>query len=420
LINKILKSSLFKASGLYTLFSIINLAVPFILLPILTRYLSPEDYGIITMFSLLVSIINLFVGLNLHGAINRAYFEKNIDFKEYIANCMYLFLFSTLIVFIIMYLLKDRIFLITGVPQKWIIIGVIYSFFQFAILVNLIIYQARLEVKKYGLLQLSQAFLNLFFTILFVVILTMKWEGRLLAQCLAALIIGIISLIIIIKFWTKWKINVAYMIHAIKFSLPLIPNTMGGMLMVMTDRFIINNVLGLREVGIYTAGLQVGMIIEILASSFNKAWTPWLFNKLNENNLEIKIKIVKFTYLYFIGMIILALFLGLLSPLVVKIVFGKDFYAAKEVIIWIALGCAFHGMYYMVTNYIFYTYKTHILMWVTLFCGILNFYITYYFVHMKGIVGASISYMIVSFLLFILTWIISIKVYKMPWKLKNV
>jgi len=222
----------------------------------------------------------------------------------------------------------------------------------------------------------------------------------------------------IYKFWTIWIFNKQYIVHALKFGIPLIPHTIGGMLMVITDRFIINNLLGTKEVGIYTAGLQIGMIIGLFADSFNKAWAPWLFNKLNENNFEIKLKIVKFTYLYFVVIIVLSLVLGFLAPFLAKIFLGKDFYEAKNVILWIALGYAFNGMYYMVANYIFYVYKTYLLTWVTFFIGILNIPVTYFFTNLNGITGASQAYAIIFLIFFIITWALGQKVYKMPWRLR--
>ena len=415
LFRYITNSSLFKASGLYTTFSIINASIPFLLLPVLTRYLSPEDYGIIAMFGILVSIVGLFTGLSVHGAINRAYFEKDIDFKEYVANCIYILGLSSLFTLIIVFIIKEYIYKFTGVPESWILIAVLVSFFQFLILSNLVIHQAKLEAKKYGFIQLGQGLLNATLTIFLVVLMNMKWEGRLLAQLLSVIVFGIFSFIVIAKFWSKWKLNIEYIKHALKFGVPLIPHTIGGILMVMTDRFIINNLLGTKEVGIYTAGLQIGMIIGLLADSFNKAWAPWLFNKLNENNYETKIKIVKFTYAYFIGILTIALILGFSSPYIVSIIFGEDFYSAKDVILWIALGYAFNGMYYMVTNYIFYTYKTYILTWITMFAGTLNIPITFLLVKLNGITGAGQSYTLVFFIFFILTWIVSYKSYKMPW-----
>ena len=66
MINRIIKSSLVKNTGIYIITSIINSAIPFLLLPILTRHMTPEDYGMVSMFLLLVSFATPFVGLNVN------------------------------------------------------------------------------------------------------------------------------------------------------------------------------------------------------------------------------------------------------------------------------------------------------------------------------------------------------------------
>lgn len=418
LLYNIFNSSLFKASGIYTITSIINSAIPFLLLPILTRYLSPEDYGIVSMFGVLTSIIGVFTGLSVHGAINRVYFEKSINFKEYVANCIIILFFSSLITFIAVFIFLDYIAKISGIPKNWVLIGVMLSFFQFVILVNLVIYQAQLKPKEYSIIQLSQTLINVILSLCFVIILAMRWEGRLLGQLIATMFVGFICFFILFNKWTEWKINTNYILNALKFGIPLIPHTIGGMLMAVSNRFIINNILGIEATGIFTVGLQIGMIIGLFADAFNRAYAPWLFGKLNQNNDLIKLKIVKFTYIYFVLIILFAIILGLTAPLFIKFLVGKDFRQSADVILWIALGNAFNGMYYMVTNYIFYVYKTQLLTWVTFVSGIINMPLTILLTKQNGIVGASQSYALTLLLFFILTWILSAKVYKMPWGLK--
>lgn len=416
LYHKILNSSLFKASGIYTFGTILNSAIPFFLLPILTRYLTPEEYGIVSMFSILLSIVGVFTGLSVHGAIHRVFYDRErFNFKEYIFNCLIILFVSSFIVLLIVEIFKDYISQVSGVPANWLWIVVVVSFFQFAILSLLSIYQGQMQAKKYIFIQITQSLMNMGLSLLFVVVLLMHWQGRIIGQALAVVIIGILALIILFNKWTFFKLNLAYIKHTLNFGIPLIPHTIGGMLMVMTDRIIINNLLGLKEVGVYTVGLQIGMIIGILADSFNKAYAPWLFSKLNENNYRTKIKIVKFTYLYFVLISLFAISLGLCSPYILKYLVGNKFTDSSSVILWIALGNAFSGMYFMVVNYIFYVYKTQKLAIITLLSSSLNVPLTYLLTKYSGIVGAAQSYMLINFITFIFVWFYSIKSYTMPW-----
>jgi O-antigen/teichoic acid export membrane protein len=417
LVYKILNSSLFKASGIYTLSSIINAAIPFLLLPLLTRYLSPEEYGIVSMYALLLSITSVFTGLSVHGAINRAYFDEKINnHKEYVWNSLIILFISSFLIFLIYFFLENYISSLTGVPASWVWTVVLVSFFQFVINSLLVIYQAQLLAFKYAKIQIGQSLFNALLTILFVIILLWGWKGRLLAQILSVLFFGIMAFFILYKYYSVKKINFYFISHALKFGVPLIPHTIGGMLMTLTDRFILNNLLGLEKVGIYMVGLQLGMVLALITESFNKAYAPWLFEKLNQNNEDIKRKIIKFTYIYFFGITFLAFLTFFILKILLPIFVGEKFFKAEKVILWILLGNAFNGMYYMVTNYIFYAYKSHILAIITFIVGILNVPITFYLVKLNGEVGAAQSFMIVNILIFLFTWILSAKLYPMPWK----
>ncbi len=129
------------------------------------------------------------------------------------------------------------------------------------------------EGKNYSSIQLSQTILNVALSILFVVGFSFGWRGRIAAQLCAFAAVGSFSYYILLRKWCGFPFRSSYIKRALKFGVPLIPHNIGSMLIVMTDRFIITNQLGLATTGIYTAGLQIGMIIELFASSFNKAYS---------------------------------------------------------------------------------------------------------------------------------------------------
>lgn len=412
--NELIKSALLRASSVYAIISALDGFVSFLVLPILTRYLTPEDYGLASMFSLLVSIFGIFVGLGTQGAVNRAYFEQDINFKEYVFNCIVILLFGSLLTLIVTLIFVDTISLFSTIPVTWVIFAVIVSSFDFITYSVLSIYQARMAAKKYAVIQALKTMLSAALSIILIIVVGMRWEGRVIGQSSAIIAISLIGLLIL-KSWVKWKLCFRYVRHALAFGVPLIPHALGGMLMVYTDRFIITNTLGVEKTGIYVVGWQVGNVISILADAFNKAYAPWLFARLNNDNQYEKSRLVKLTYLYYLLILSIAISLGLFAPFMIRILLGKDFHGSSPVVLWIAIGGAFTGMYYMVVNYIFYTRKTYILAIITFTSGIFNAVFTYLFVIRFGVIGASYSYALTCFFQFLLTWMLAGRLYEMPW-----
>ena len=62
-------------SIIYLCSSILKKAIPFLLLPILTKYLSPQEYGILSIFQLMILFLTAFVGMNMSMNVSKNFFK---------------------------------------------------------------------------------------------------------------------------------------------------------------------------------------------------------------------------------------------------------------------------------------------------------------------------------------------------------
>ena len=69
IVRKILSSSVIRNSFVYVFCDGINKAIPFLLLPFITHYLTPADYGVVTNYNVLVQIVSVFGYLCTAGAL---------------------------------------------------------------------------------------------------------------------------------------------------------------------------------------------------------------------------------------------------------------------------------------------------------------------------------------------------------------
>jgi O-antigen/teichoic acid export membrane protein len=419
MLRKIFTSSLFKSAGIYTVASTINSAIPFFLMPVLTRYMSPDDYGIVAMFGVLLGLTLPFTGLNVDSSIQRQYYEKKkIELSVYIGNCLLILICSSALIFLIFYLFAEPISKLSSFPKSWLWVVIAVSISQFITFINLTLWQVQLKSRTYCSYQIAQTILNVGLSIWFVVGLGMAWQGRIQAQLFTMIAFGCLGLFLLHKGgWIKLTFSKIYIYNALSFGLPLVPHVLGGAMMTMTDRFFITNMVGLTSTGLYSVGCQVGMVISLIETSFNRAYVPWLFERLKKNKRDINEMIVKVTYVYFFCLIVIVLGLSMIAPWFLSFFVGEEFAGANVYVFWIALAYAFSGMYKMVVNYIFYVQKTYFLAGITFFCGLMNVVLNYFFIKRNGAVGAAQAVALTFFLFFILTWILSNRVYKMPWLL---
>lgn len=414
---------LFKNSFIYVFGDVLNKAVPFLMLPVLTRYLTPEDYGIISVFAVLVSILAVFTGLSIHGAINVNFFKMQKDeLKVFIGNCLIILNISTLFVFVFVYLLHSIILERLAMEMEWLIVAVALAFAQFLTTINLLLWMAEQRPKQYSLYQISQTFTVTALSLLMVVGFGMNWEGQLLATAIGTLLFSVISFAFIVKRgYLIFQPNKEHITDALKFGVPLIPHQLAGWIKTGADRIVLMSILGATATGVYAVGYQIGMIIGVLVTAFNKAWSPYMFKTLSsEPTMENKKKIVIFTYIYFVGILLFAICFAYLAKLFLPYFLGEKFTASTEFILYFSVAFAFQGMYFMVTNYIFYVKKTYILAYVTFGTAVLHVGLLYLFINANGAVGAAQASVISFAVTFFVVWILASRVYEMPWRVWRV
>lgn len=414
------KNSFVSGAGTYLVSNILNAVIPFILLPILTRYLNPSEYGEVAMFQTLLGALGAFVGATFVGSANRKFYDSNIDKTEmadFIGSCIQLTVIFSTFIFLVLFIFQDKFSEWLSLEPSYILFAVVVSFCAVIINLRLGQWQIRKKAFKYGALQISQSLLNMLLSLILVVVLLEGAEGRIDAQIIVSSVFLAIALYLLKKdnllkvfIWRK-----DYLAEALKFGIPLMPHIAGGFLLVSVDRFVINREIGLAEAGIYMVAVQLTAAIGIVFDAINKAYVPWLFEKLTADNLQQKQKIVKLTYVWFsliITGVVLAFFIG---PPIVVFVAGEQYAEAGKVVGWLALGQGFQGMYLMVTNYVFYSKRTGLLSFASISSGILNLVLLIVLVRVFGLEGAAIAFATSMGIRFLLTWWIAHKRHPMPW-----
>jgi len=399
---------LLSSSGIYILCNVFTRAIPFLLLPVLTRYLSPEDMGTVAMYTVGIAVVMPLVGFSTEAAISRQYFEKEeIDFPNYFTNCLYLVCVTTTAVWLGLLSFPRAIGSALGVPSSWVWTLAVVATARYLCGATLAVWQAQERPHAYSLLTVGQTLLNAGISLYLIVGHQFGWEGRAVGEMLGATVAAAVGLIFLVRSGLiKHGWSAVHLRHALKFGGGLMPHVYGGIIIAAGDRFFLTHMVGKAETGLYVVGAQVGMIIGILEHSFNQAWTPWLFERLKRDAPGERELVRRVTRLYNVGILGLALLLSALAPTFVEAFLGKDYRGATQFVFWLALGYAFTGMYKMRANQIFFANKTHLLSVVTALTGLTSLALNYSLIRLNGSVGAAqatamallISYLLTAFL----------------------
>lgn len=399
--------------------NILNGVIPFLLLPVLTRFLSVEEFGEVAIFQTLYMALSAFVGITIVGAADRKYFDSDSAsaMASFIGACLQISLALTTATFIFFLIFYKQAAILLGLPASYIFYSILVAACLVIIQLRLGQWQIRNKAMLYGVFQVAQSSLIVIFAVLLIIVLNFDSFGRVISQVMICGIFALYSIYLLKKDelleFFSW--NPLYIKESLKFGMPLVPHVIGVFLISMADRFIIATELGISQSGIYMLAAQLATIIWLVFDAINKAFLPWLYEVLSRDLQEEKKLVVKLTYIWF-GLILMttpiAFFAG---PIIVSIIAGPAYMEAGKVFGWLALGHSFGGMYAMLNCYIYFSKDTSMLSIVTIFCGVINISLLIFLIKDFGIMGAGIAFSISMFLRFILTWMTAQIKHPMPW-----
>ena len=410
---------MFKQALIYLACSVLSGLIPFFLLPILTRYLSADEYGEVAMFLIFVGLLNALIGLSVHGASTRRFFENDVTTRRiaiFNGNCLIILLLTFVLSLVLVFILGGYLEVLFTIPKTWLYQASICVVFSFLLNFRLVQWQIRNCAYKYGLYQISNALMTFILTTVLVIKFDLGAEGRVWALVFSASIFGGLSIYSLYKDnLILFFFNISDIKYALKFGVPLVPHVCGALLLMSIDRYIINQKLGLSYAGLYMVLINLGNAVNMIFNSVNRAYTPWLYNSLRKDCVVLNNKIVFGTYCVFATLFLGSIVNFYVSPWLYTIVTGSMYHEVAYLLPIIIQGQIFFGMYLLVTNYLFYAKKTKYISLITMLSGILNVSLILLFIDEYKLSGVAYAFLISSLFRFFITWIVSNYFYPMPW-----
>lgn len=408
--------NLIKDTFIYIGTTLISKAIPFLLLPILTRYLSPGDYGYVSTFVLYVSIVSLITQMATHGSVQAYYFsvDENLRAKHFF-NTFWIILFFSFFTLIILFLFQKPLVDFTLIKFDWLLLGLLCAMFDSFSMLLMSLLRITREARLYGILEIARTCLNMGLSILLLVHWNSGWQSRVIVIFFTSAVFVSISLFFLFK---KKYIAYSFSWKAISehfsYGFPLLFHGLGAIAVASASRFFLNHHAGLAATGLFSLAFQLASIIDVLAISLNTAILPQLFEKLSRENLD-KNKIVRVIYSIFLFYIFSAFLLGTLGMPMLSLFFPKSYSECSQFITLISFGMAFQGMYYLVSNFIFFSKKTKYLGISTGIVSFISVGLNFYFIRKYGAQGAAIALFLSYLIMFLMTWRLSQFCYEMPW-----
>ncbi|MFD2568090.1 lipopolysaccharide biosynthesis protein [Pseudotenacibaculum haliotis] len=374
----------------------------FLSIPILTRLLTTEDYGVLGVFTSITSMLIIIFGLGIRGSVTRYYYEDKNDFDKFLGTNISLLLGFGLISLSGLYFFKDIFSSFFETSPNLFTYACLVAFFS----VMFEIYQAYLQAskrsKEYSILSMIKSFCTISLTITIILLLEKeKYLGQVFAELIVIFLISFYSLFRVIKI-SKINFEKKYITYSLVFGIPVVFHLISQTVLSSFDQIIINQLVGEKETGIYSFAYQIGLIQSIISMGILKAWTPIFYEKKkNKEHKDIENLAKKYSVLIYI----LALCLMLFSYEIIYIMADEKFHSSQTLVPIIVLSYVFFFLYTLYVGYSFYHKKTYLIAVFSLITGVANIALNYVFIPIYGFQAAAYTTLVSFIILFGLHYI---------------
>lgn len=394
--------------SLFSLFSFFGQGMSFVLLIILANYILPEEYGLLSLFNTVVLLLGFLVAFSSKGYASISFFKKELeDYKKDFTATILLGVFSILLLAIPVICFGSWLGEKLQLSEQllWYLLAI--AFFTFTFQFQQDYLRIKEKIISFGIYNCGFSLLNFVLSLYLVINLKQSWMGRINAQLICTLGVGVLSILFFVKNdLFRFDFSKQRYRDILSWSIPMIPHAATDWIKQGLDRYIINYFYTTYDVGIFSFALNLSNVVIIIGTAFNSTNSVTQFQILSDKTLTNLQKIEKlrrqgrFTTLVYLAATVIVIFLGSILTY-----YALPKYVDSIPFLWV-LSIAGLGkcIYFIYCNYLFYYNKTQILMYITFGTSLLHFALSFALTRFS-LYYTSIVYAVVMWLMTLMVYI---------------
>lgn len=403
---------LVKESALYTLGPTLQAGVAFFLIPIYTRHLLPNEYGILEF----ILAIGLFINPIIDSGLTSSFWkygigEHNNRREHVLTNILICKLLVSLLICLCI-LILSRI-----INESMVNLIFLYSIVLIAQVIQQNIFlefQSSHKVFLYVVFSFINAFSIAIANIVFVTKMNLGIQG-----VIGGNILGIVfSCTLFIPFFIKsfkFALDIKLIKELYAYGLPLIFGNIAYLVTSTSDRFFIGELASVDALGLYAYGNKLASLLNVLIiSPFFLGFNPmrWeIYKRKDSKQIFSELYTVLFTALvvcYFIFTLGGLFFGNLLAQ-------NKDYIPGLLVTPLKTFSFFLFGLYYFRSMGLLFEKKTNLISLSTVIAGLINIILNIILIPSAGFLGAGYASVISYFAMYYIAGQLSQKYYRVKY-----
>jgi len=396
----------------YTAASILSKLIAVALLPLYTRYLTPEDYGAAEVLFASVVSISIVVRFGLIEAVLRFYYKEDEEPARVVSSTFAgLFWFSTAAALICLpfagpiseaLLDPDPGEFTEAAELTRIAIGGLWVLTMFEFLLTLF----RLEERARAFF--ATTILNVLATIALTIVLVVGLDEGARGLLLGSYATGAATVLVLVAMqWRRLSLlfDSALLKRLLRFGLPTMPAEVSLYLLNFVDRIIIVRTVGLAEAGLYSLAVKFAQAVNVLVRGFQLAWPPLAYSIRDDD--EARRAYATVITLFVAGCAFVVTGMWLFSRWIVRALAAPEFFDSYEAVGLISTAVTLYALYMVMVVILGRTGRTEFNFPAAIAALIANVALNLALVPSMGIVGAGLalvaSYLVVAALMYAFT-----------------
>ena len=386
-----------RASVFYFIGNIFDKAIAFITVPIFTRLLSTADYGITSTYLSWVSVLSVVITLSLGESARNGVVEYSNDKDSFMSSIISLGTISALVITGILYI--GSYLFDFGFTPTVVLLCCAHSYA--VSIITAVQWQYVMEVK-YVSRTLLQSIPNLLIVIISIILIrhfpNEKYLGRIIPN---VFILFIITLAYLLFYFYRGKcfVSMKYWKYALNFSLPVIFHTISSVILAQADRTMILSLRSSSEAGIYGLAYQFGSLPQVIVTTCENIWVPWLTKMMHEKKYQLINQMVEH---YILLVAVLCAEIMLISPEILKIMTVEDYYDAIFLISPIIAATFFLFLATISVDVEYFEKNTRSVAANSAIVALINIVLNFLFIPKYGAIAATFTTLSSYFMLFLL------------------
>ncbi len=398
-----LAKRMLKSSSVYGISGVLRNLVGFLMLPIYTRYLTPEDYGVVSLMIFFISLVEISLGARLGLATVKFFHDQEQEStrKEVVA--------SALLITSIISLFLSLAIVFFSTPVSGLIFGesdlaIIVSIFSVLITTQAIettgldLIRIRNRVWWYFWYSLAKLVVQLILNVAFVVVLELGVLGVAIASATSSVFFAVIMFVVTVK-----DVGLCFNRVIAKamfiFCAPLWVSGLVSLYIGSSNRYWMRIYSSLDDIGFFALAERLAsVLVMLLWQPFYQYWSVERF-RIKDRPDIINIQNNTFIFAALILMVA-ALGLSLFADVIVWIIASENFRVASYAVPFIALAYVLNCL----TSFFNFSFevkaRTLVITKITNIVAVLITILNFALIPVYGFVGAAAALSLTSLLRF--------------------